>query len=276
MLSQTCARREVRALPGHVTWPYVGTSLLRRNFAGTADGILFGRYARLVGAPNYAPSLCSVAGLLLALALQSGLRGPPPPSLMAQREAGHHCRASPAQHARALPLTARRSAPSKARYARVFSGEPFAQRGVRGCRAKPTARARMDLARGGEGCPLRERPQPASPPGGAVQRAARRRCRRELPKRIALADPARWAAKSAHHDADRLDRRVQCDRFNPIWRECLCVVGPTSQSRGAEHFARASPEYVQLRAQRSRRPARRPRLSMRRGLFLFSTSAPRG
>ena len=34
------------------------------------------RYARLVGAPNYAPSLCSVAGLLLALALQSGLRGP--------------------------------------------------------------------------------------------------------------------------------------------------------------------------------------------------------
>ena len=29
------------------------------------------RYARLVGAPNNAPSLCSVAGLLLALALES-------------------------------------------------------------------------------------------------------------------------------------------------------------------------------------------------------------
>ena len=28
-------------------------------------------YARLVGAPNNAPSLCSVAGLLLALALES-------------------------------------------------------------------------------------------------------------------------------------------------------------------------------------------------------------
>jgi hypothetical protein len=34
-------------------------------------GILFGRYARLVGAPNCAPSLRSVAGLLLALALES-------------------------------------------------------------------------------------------------------------------------------------------------------------------------------------------------------------
>src|SRR6266478_7155790 len=42
-----------------------------RNVAGTSEGILFGRYARLVGAPNCAPSLRSVAGLLLALALES-------------------------------------------------------------------------------------------------------------------------------------------------------------------------------------------------------------
>src|SRR3984893_2882046 len=39
------------------------------------------RYARLVGAPNCAPSLCSVAGLLLALALQSAYEGALPPSL---------------------------------------------------------------------------------------------------------------------------------------------------------------------------------------------------
>src|SRR6266550_7192745 len=31
-------------------------------------------YARLVGAPNYTPSLCSVAGLLLALALKAAAR----------------------------------------------------------------------------------------------------------------------------------------------------------------------------------------------------------
>jgi hypothetical protein len=38
------------------------------------------RYARLVGAPNCAPSLCSVAGLLLALALQSAYEDPSPSS----------------------------------------------------------------------------------------------------------------------------------------------------------------------------------------------------
>src|SRR5450756_482377 len=40
----------------------------RRRYVG---GGPLRRYARLVGAPNYAPSLRSVAGLLLALALQS-------------------------------------------------------------------------------------------------------------------------------------------------------------------------------------------------------------
>jgi hypothetical protein len=39
------------------------------------EGILFGRYARSGGAPNYAPSLRSVAGLLVAR--ESGLRGHP-------------------------------------------------------------------------------------------------------------------------------------------------------------------------------------------------------
>ncbi len=39
------------------------------------------RYARLVGAPNCAPSLRSVAGLLLALALKSAYEDPFPPSL---------------------------------------------------------------------------------------------------------------------------------------------------------------------------------------------------
>jgi len=72
-----------------------------RSVAGTSEGVLFGRYARLVGAPHCAPSLRSVAGLLLALALQSGLRGPPPPSLRVQRGDSHHFRASmDAAHAR--------------------------------------------------------------------------------------------------------------------------------------------------------------------------------
>src|ERR1700682_484856 len=64
----------------HASWRY----FMRRAeiFArGRGEGALFGRYARLVGAPNYAPSICSVAGLLLALALQSGLRGHPRLSL---------------------------------------------------------------------------------------------------------------------------------------------------------------------------------------------------
>src|SRR5580765_3539335 len=62
--------------------------------AGQSAGIPFGGYARLVGAPNCAPSLCSVAGLLLALALQSRLREPSPPSLMLRRGASHIDRAS--------------------------------------------------------------------------------------------------------------------------------------------------------------------------------------
>ena len=65
----------------------------RRIVAGQSAGIPFGGYARLVGAPNYAPSLRSVAGLLLALALESRLREPPPPFLLVHRGASHHCRA---------------------------------------------------------------------------------------------------------------------------------------------------------------------------------------
>src|SRR6267154_3477281 len=83
MLSQTCARRELAALSDGLGF-----------FAGTSEGILFGTLpaiagtrARLVGAPNCAPSLRSVAGLLLAPALQSGLRGTPPTSLLVHRVA---------------------------------------------------------------------------------------------------------------------------------------------------------------------------------------------
>src|SRR5258705_8955647 len=41
------------------------------------EGYPLRRYARLVGAPNSAPSLCSVAGLLLALALESAYEDTP-------------------------------------------------------------------------------------------------------------------------------------------------------------------------------------------------------
>ena len=41
---------------------------------------------------------------------------------------------------------------------------------------------------GGRGCPLRERPQPVRLQGRTVQRAARRSCRRELPKRMPAPD----------------------------------------------------------------------------------------
>jgi hypothetical protein len=40
------------------------------------EGVLLRGYTRLVGAPNYAPSLRSVAGLLLALVLGSRYEDP--------------------------------------------------------------------------------------------------------------------------------------------------------------------------------------------------------
>ena len=61
---------------------YVGGDPLRRLRS-------LGARKRAPRAPNCAPSLCSVAGLLLALALESRLRGPPPPSLVVQRRASH-------------------------------------------------------------------------------------------------------------------------------------------------------------------------------------------
>ncbi len=48
-----------------------------RSIAPVGAGYPLRRYARLVGAPNCAPSLCSVAGLLLALALESGYADTP-------------------------------------------------------------------------------------------------------------------------------------------------------------------------------------------------------
>src|SRR6202040_1931253 len=62
--------------------------------AAAPEGLRPRRYARLVGAPNCAPSLRSVAGLLLALALQSGLRGSPPTSHEIPKCATHPVRAS--------------------------------------------------------------------------------------------------------------------------------------------------------------------------------------
>ncbi|HMG00315.1 MAG TPA: hypothetical protein VK560_03640, partial [Gemmatimonadaceae bacterium] len=48
-----------------------GAQVLLSTSRGVGEGYPLRRYARLVGAPNCAPSLCSVAGLLLALALKS-------------------------------------------------------------------------------------------------------------------------------------------------------------------------------------------------------------
>src|SRR6266849_9766979 len=93
MLSQTCARREF-APSRRASSPVRRRVPARRNVAGTAEKIPFGGYARLVGAPNCAPSLRSVAGLLLALALQSRLREPSPPSLEVKRGTSLHRRAS--------------------------------------------------------------------------------------------------------------------------------------------------------------------------------------
>jgi hypothetical protein len=157
MLSQTCARREL------------GSSCERLDiFAGTSDGTLFGGYARLVGAPNCASSLRSVAGLLLALALQSRLRAPPPTSLEML-------------NARRILLAPPRSGPSVARHRRVCTGERFGRRGIRGCRAKPTAAHFTDLDREARGV-LGEAPAararrlgaPARPNGGRARTLPRR------------------------------------------------------------------------------------------------------
>ena len=169
MLSQTCARRELAALSDGLG-----------RFAGTSEGILFGRYARLVGAPNCAPSLRSLAGLLLALALQSGLRGPPPPSLPVQRRTSHHRRAS-IRTSDAYGGIARESAPSVAGIvvcSRVTRSR--AQRGVHGCRARPTA-AFTDLDReargvlgGAPAARARRLGAPARPNGGRARTLPRR------------------------------------------------------------------------------------------------------
>ena len=55
-----------------------GEQLPAYDIAGQSEGIPFGGYTRLVGAPNYAPSLRSVAGLLLALVLESRYEDTPP------------------------------------------------------------------------------------------------------------------------------------------------------------------------------------------------------
>ncbi len=159
-----------------------------RNVAGTSEGILFGRYARLVGAPNCAPSLRSLAGLLLALALQSGLRGPPPPSLPVQRRTSHHRRAS-ISTSDAYGGIARESAPSVAGIivcSRVTRSR--AQRGVHGRRAKPTVAHFTDLEREARGV-LGGAPAARARPFGRACAPQRRACEDTAPKRTSHADP---------------------------------------------------------------------------------------
>ena len=181
--------------PGSASLPVRVRVPAARSVAGTAKGILFGRYARLVGAPNYAPSLRSVAGLLLALALQSGLRGPPPPSLRAQRGASITF-APQSAHWTHAATSLRESAPSAARHRRVFTCDRFGRRGIHCCRARLTARARMDLD-GEARCVLGGAPAarahrlgaPARPNGG---------CARTLPRRGHPSPPRAMDHQKAH------------------------------------------------------------------------------
>src|SRR5439155_24073673 len=106
----------------------------------------------------------------------------------------------------ALTLLPNDSATAAARSAALGGGANFPKRGsaprsARLSRAKFAAQRRTrtksgavtDLVQGGEGCPLRKRPEPAPLRGGAVTRGASRSVRRELPKRTPLADRARWS-----------------------------------------------------------------------------------
>jgi hypothetical protein len=65
---------------------------LRRHLCTwVGEGALFGPHTRLVGAPNYAPSLRSVAGLLLALVCSGPTRTPSPPRTESQLRAPSTC-----------------------------------------------------------------------------------------------------------------------------------------------------------------------------------------
>ena len=166
MLSQTCARREL------------GSSCERLDiFAGTSEGALFGGYARLVGAPNCAPSLRSVAGLLLALALQSRLRAPPPTSLEML-------------NARRILLAPPRSGPSAARHRRVCTGNGSADAGFAAAAQDREPRLQISTGRRG-GCPRRGT-RSKSPPFGRASAPQRRACEDTAPKRTSSSPtPAR-------------------------------------------------------------------------------------
>jgi hypothetical protein len=198
MLSQTCARREFErsdVSPG--AFPLVllsPTSLspVRRRGSSSAPGSR-SLVVRAIAAELSIDRFETMSAHRLSL-VGRRLRGPPPPSLLVQRAVSDRCRACSAPTSRALALTRPGSAPSEARHRRVFTDEPFAPRGV-AAGARDQQRATDGPRQGGEGCPLKERPEPAPLQGGAVQRAARRRCRRELLKRTSLADPARWTSR---------------------------------------------------------------------------------
>jgi hypothetical protein len=126
-----------------------------------------------------------------------------------------HCSGARRRNERAQPRPiARQRAERSSASPRTLPARPVTRTGPRtakpappqSCRGRPVGRTDkrprncvlfLDLRQGGEGCPLRERPEPARLQGRAVQRAARRRCRRELPKGTSLADPARWTQKKA-------------------------------------------------------------------------------
>jgi hypothetical protein len=201
MLSQTCARRELAPFvaPGAASLPVRRGVPISRNVAGTAERIPFGGYARLVGAPHYAPSLRSVAGLLLALALQSRLREPSPPSLRVQRGASHHRRAS-IRKTDAYGGIARERA-HRAQLGIVVSARvnSSARRGIRGCRAKPTA-AHLQISSGRRGVSSEGHPQ-QEPAVWARQRAptagVRGHCPAEdIPRRPHATDCKKAGARS--------------------------------------------------------------------------------
>ncbi len=120
-----------------------------------------------------------------------------------------------------------------------FTKERFAPpRGVSWLPRK-TDSARPNGSRwgGAEGCPLKQRPQPALLPGGAVQRAARRRCRRELLKRILRADQARWSIRK-YAPRCRPDLTGACSAIGSIpyaarIPNAYVLLDSPSQTRGA-------------------------------------------
>jgi len=217
---------------------------------GTAEGILFGSGLSLVGGPNdrcgtqnQSPGNDVSAPIV---ARGSSPTRPPPPSLLVQCAASHHRRASSAQLARAHSHPRAGARRAKLGIVVYFKEEPFAQRGVIAAaqnqqraseRSRPGRRGVSSEGAAGASAAARQR--------GAASRKATLQARapeEDIPRR-----PGAMGQEGSMWGAHRLDRRVQCDRLNPICRadtESSCVVGQTSQPRGAERFARVMNEIA--------------------------------